>query len=155
MRIEVCNTNLSSDFMVALSMHPGLRSVHVSHCPCPCANLDDPDLLSYLSYCYHCMCWGKIFSNVPPALFGEAFSNIQEISLESAGLSVDQLNMFCAVIASQATTKNIWISSTTGFGRFNLCSWLRLSPSSGTCFCVELKNVQVILLHMESLSLMR
>ena len=105
MRIEVCNTNLSCDFMVALAMHPGLRSVHVSHRPCPCANLDDPDLLSYLSYCYHCMCWEKIFSNVPPALFGQAFSNIQEISLESAGLSVDQLNMFCAVIASQQTTK--------------------------------------------------
>ena len=100
MRIEVCNTNLSCDFMVALAMHPGLRSVHVSHRPCPCANLDDPDY-----YCYHCMCWEKIFSNVPPALFGEAFSNIQEISLESAGLSVDQLNMFCAVIASQQTTK--------------------------------------------------
>ena len=100
MRIEVCNTNLSCDFMVALAMHPGIRSVHVSHRPCPCANLDDPD-----HYCYHCMCWEKIFSNVPPALFGEAFSNIQEISLESAGVSVDQLNMFCALIASQQTTK--------------------------------------------------
>ena len=100
MRIEVCNTNLSCDFMVALAMHPGLRSVHVSHRPCPCSKIDDPD-----HYCYHCMCWEKIFSNVPPALFGEAFSNIQEISLESAGLSVDQLNMFCAVIASQQTTK--------------------------------------------------
>ena len=100
MRIEVCNTNLSCDFMVALAMHPGLRSVHVSHRPCPCSKIDDPD-----HYCYHCMCWENIFSNVPPALFGQAFSNIQEISVESAGLSVDQLNMFCAVIASQATTK--------------------------------------------------
>ena len=54
MRIEVCNTNLSCDFMVALAMHPGIRSVHVSHRPCPCANLDDPD-----HYCYHCMCWEK------------------------------------------------------------------------------------------------
>ena len=78
-------------------MHSGLGTVLVSnHYQYPCA----------LDHCsYHCVWWEKIFSNVPPALFGQAFSNLQKIRLEGAGLSVDQLNTFCTVIASDATTK--------------------------------------------------
>ena len=97
MRIEACYTSVSINFMVAVAMHSGLGTVLVSnHYQYPCA----------LDHCsYHCVWWEKIFSNVPPALFGQAFSNLQKIRLEGAGLSVDQLNTFCTVIASDATTK--------------------------------------------------
>ena len=56
MRIEACYTSVSINFMVAVAMHSGLRTVLVSnHYQYPCA----------LDHCsYHCVWWEKIFSNV-------------------------------------------------------------------------------------------